>query len=687
MAVRMPNDTHENRMSESPDALQQESSPSVNAPNRNALVTKAAWDAALYVSVFLVGAFGFCLAYLIRFDFAPWEPWSSQCSYLLPYVAVIKLCCYYIIARSVSFSRYWGFRESLLLTIFAAVSSLLMLSWSLMLTPLHVPRGVIAIDFLITLLFVGAVSVIVRNLRGYYRSAALRSDGSRRSVVIIGFDDTCETFVAESIRDPHAGVEVKAIFDDDAAQNESQYHGVPIRSLGSLKSYTNERHVDSIFVTIPPAGQGKRTRINRLLAEINIPVRVLFPFLEAVDRLPAVTSLEDSVVIPVPDLLNKQDPRLAPPAGSYVPIPLVRPSLPEIGDVFNLVKASYQSGMVTGGRLVGLLEEEMRAFTNVSHAIAVSSGTSGLMIAFASLELPTGAEVIVPSFTFAATIQALLWNHITPVYVDCLPDTMTLDPDEVEKAVGPDTIAVCPVAVFGLPPDLARLEEISKAHDIPLICDSAQGLGSTYMGKPAGGFGMCEIFSLSPGKVITAVEGGIITTNDSEAAIKLRAMRDYGKGPDGLEMVFRGLSARMVESNAAVGLLNLRMAESLITARLRLIDRYRERLNGLPGCSTQSCPSDRDPSGSHFVIRIGEGAKIDRDGLIDKLKEKNIHSKKYFYPPAHAQKVFRDAPHRIVGDLRHTWTSSETTLALPLYSHMTDEDQDRVCEVIESALT
>jgi dTDP-4-amino-4,6-dideoxygalactose transaminase len=230
------------------------------------------------------------------------------------------------------------------------------------------------------------------------------------------------------------------------------------------------------------------------------------------------------------------------------------------------------------------------------------------------------------------------------------------------------------------------LMDVSREFGIPLILDSAQGLGAHYRGKPAGGFGLCEVFSLSPSKVITAVEGGLATTNDGQLAQKLKYMRDYGKGPDKEQIILNGLSARMSELHASVGVLSLRNAHSLVGARLRLIRRYADRLRELPGCRIQEIPADRTSSGNYFSLIISEKAGPDRDEIMRALKYRNIECKRYFYPPAHVQMAFRDRPHRIVGELPNTWAASRGSLALPLFAHMTDEQQDRICDVLESAL-
>ena len=367
-------------------------------------------------------------------------------------------------------------------------------------------------------------------------------------------------------------------------------------------------------------------------------------------------------------------------------IPVTRPTLPDLARVQATVAESYHAGMVTTGAVVELFEEEIHRFTGAKHAVAVSDCTSGLMLAFAAHSFPKDAEVIVPSFTFAATVQALVWNRLTPVYVDCLPGSMTIVPDEVAKAIGPKTAAIYPAAVFGLPPDYDALTEISDQHGIPLLFDSAQGLGSTYKERRAGSFGHCEVFSLSPTKVITAIEGGLVTTNDSELAEKLRAMRDYGKGPDGEDMLYNGLSARMSELHAAVGLLSLQDADAFIGSRHRLIDRYTELVSRFRGCRVQELPSDRTSTGNYFSLRIGPDALTDRDGVVQALAAHHMQSKRYYAMPVHVQTAFRDRPHRIVGDLSNTLAAARESLVLPLFSHMTDEQQDRVCAVLTSVL-
>ncbi len=367
-------------------------------------------------------------------------------------------------------------------------------------------------------------------------------------------------------------------------------------------------------------------------------------------------------------------------------VPLVRPTLPPMSDVMQTLEHSYCEGTVTLGPLVGRLEKEVAAFTGTKHAAAVSSCTAGLMLALAAMEFPPGSEAIVPSFTFAATVLPVIWNNLTPVFVDCLPDTLTIDPEEIEAAITPKTVAICPVAVYGLPADLDDLKDISDRYGIPLIYDSAQALGSRYRDTRVGGYGLCEVFSLSPTKVITAIEGGIVTTNNAELAAGLRMLRDYGKGSDGAQIVKAGQSARMSDLHAAVGLLSLAQSSELIAARKRLVSSYRLSCAQFEGCRMQAMPADRSSNHNYFVLFIGPDAKNDRRSTAEALAAAGIQTKRYFYPPAHEQPAFKQRPHRITGPCPHSTAASRDALALPLFAHMSDEQQSRVIDALEQML-
>jgi dTDP-4-amino-4,6-dideoxygalactose transaminase len=199
-----------------------------------------------------------------------------------------------------------------------------------------------------------------------------------------------------------------------------------------------------------------------------------------------------------------------PPAGGRM-YPIIRPSLPDLDELRRKMAGMWSSGQVTVGMHVRAFEEAVEKKLGVRHAVAVSSCTSGLILAVRALGL-TG-EVIVPSFTFAATVHALSWNGIVSIFCDSEPDTLNLNPGKVEERITRKTSAIMPVSIFGVPPRVAEFERIARKHGLKLVYDSAQALGAKVNGKHVGGFGDIEVFSLSPTKVVTAIEGGMATTN------------------------------------------------------------------------------------------------------------------------------------------------------------------------------
>ncbi|MBQ7528892.1 aminotransferase class I/II-fold pyridoxal phosphate-dependent enzyme, partial [bacterium] len=204
------------------------------------------------------------------------------------------------------------------------------------------------------------------------------------------------------------------------------------------------------------------------------------------------------------------------------------PTLPPFEDVAPYLEGVYRSGWLTKGPCLKKFEEKMSDMLQVKHAIGVSSCTAGLILALQSLHLEKGGEVIVPSFSFMATFHAIWWNNLKPVFVDCEPDTFTIDVEKVREAINEKTVAVAAVSVFGNPPDLQSLEKLCEEHNLPLFFDSAHGLGTFFRGEPLGGHGRFEVFSLSPTKLLTGGEGGLVTTSDDEIAAHVIAGRDYG---------------------------------------------------------------------------------------------------------------------------------------------------------------
>ena len=361
------------------------------------------------------------------------------------------------------------------------------------------------------------------------------------------------------------------------------------------------------------------------------------------------------------------------------PVPITEPTIPPIERLKKRYTQVLKSKMITNAKYVREFETRIAAYLGVKYAIVVSSCTSGLMLIMKSLGLK--GEVILPSFTFHATAHAVIWNGLKPVFVDCDPETYNIDPREVAKAITPATAAILAVHIFGNPPDIDALSKIAKQHNLKLIFDSAHGFGTKYKGRQVGTFGNAESFSLSPTKILTAGEGGIVTTKEKDVAEKVRIGRNYGD-PGTYNCEFSGLNARMSEFNALLGIESLKMLEKNVARRNIIVELYKKLLFGIPGIIFQKIKERNRSSYKDFSILIDEEKfGLTRDKLHEALMAENINVKKYFYPPVHRQKtfsLFKSSQPR----LEKTDKISNNCLSLPLYSHMPINITKKICSII-----
>jgi dTDP-4-amino-4,6-dideoxygalactose transaminase len=361
--------------------------------------------------------------------------------------------------------------------------------------------------------------------------------------------------------------------------------------------------------------------------------------------------------------------------------PFERPTLPPYSSLDGAMADIFASGMLTKGKHLADFEERLAAHLGVRHAVGLSSCTVGLLLVYRALGL-TG-EVIVPSFTFMATVHPLLWNNLTPVFADVDPLTWNLDPDAAEAAITPRTSAIVGVHVFGNPAPVERLEELARRRGLTLILDAAHAFGSRRRGQPVGRFGVAEVFSTSPTKPLVTGEGGIITTNDDVLARLLRIGREYGNQGD-YDSIFPGLNARMQEFSALLGLRTLETLEENVLARNRLVELYRQRLSALPGITFQQIdPADRC-SFKDLTIMVDETAfGLGRDALAHALLAEGVDTRRYYDPPVHRHTLYRDIWSRQGGSLPVTDTLASRTLSLPMYAHLGEDRVDGICHAVE----
>ena len=358
---------------------------------------------------------------------------------------------------------------------------------------------------------------------------------------------------------------------------------------------------------------------------------------------------------------------------------IVNPVLPSLKELEGDIDGILTSGMVTKGQHLRRLEEEMAEHLQVEHVVAVSSCTSGLILSCRGLGL-TG-DIVVPSFTFMATVSAAVWAGLNPVFADVDSGTTNLDPAAVEAAITPNTSAIMAVHNFGNPAEIEELQAIADRHGLKVIYDAAHGFGSLYKGKPIGGFGDAEAFSMSPTKLVIAGEGGIVSTNDAQLADNVRLGREYGMKD--YNTVFPGINSRLPEFNALLAGWSLGNVEEAALVRNQAAAAYRERLSSVPGISFQDVAPEHRCSWKDFSIVISEPEfGLSRDRLAEAMAAENIDVRKYYDPPVHRHTAYQNL---LVDASQLTATEylSANCLSLPIWSCKDDGAFGKVADAIE----
>jgi perosamine synthetase len=351
---------------------------------------------------------------------------------------------------------------------------------------------------------------------------------------------------------------------------------------------------------------------------------------------------------------------------------VIRLAWPDLGDEeLAAIAEVLESGQLTMGPKVVEFEEELARACEVDHAVAVSSGTAALHLAVLALELGPGDEVIVPAYTFPATANVVALAGAKPVLVDVDAETMNVRPEAVAAAVTPRTRAVLVVHLFGRP---ARWEEIEAAMPpgVELLEDAAGALGARRAGHACGGLGRLGCLSFHPRKIVTTGEGGAVTTNDGALAETIMTMRHHGWR--GVEMPAPGLNYRLSDVLCALGLPQLRRLETLLGERERLAATYTERL---PDRVRAPSADEGDRHGwQAYVVQLDR-----RDEALRALRDAGIQAQIGTYALHHLDS-YRDQ-----GPFPGADSAYEQALALPFHNRLTEDDIDRVAEVLDSVVS
>jgi len=365
-------------------------------------------------------------------------------------------------------------------------------------------------------------------------------------------------------------------------------------------------------------------------------------------------------------------------------IPLSRPHLDEreAREVLEVLRSRRLSLGPFVPNFEGMLAERVGS----PYAAAVSSGTAGLHLAARVAGVGQGDEVITSPFSFVASANCFIYEGATPVFADIDPRTLNLDPAAVEAVITERTRAIVAVDIFGYPCELDEFRAICERHGLALIEDSCQALGAEYKGKPLGSHGHPAVFAFYANKQMTTGEGGVVTTSSAEQLELLVSLRNQGRADtDGwLDHSRFGFNYRLSDIHAAIGIAQLEKLDELLALRAAAAERYAELLAGVDGVSTLLA-DDEDHRRSWFVYVVRLASGIDRDRVIATLEDQGIQSRPYL-PCIHLQRYMRERYGFREWMFPVAEETSRKTLALPFYSGIDPEDQDRVVDALRSAI-
>ena len=355
----------------------------------------------------------------------------------------------------------------------------------------------------------------------------------------------------------------------------------------------------------------------------------------------------------------------------FVKIPINTPILGK--EEMSAALSAVKSGVLTsasrdGGRNVREFERSARAFLKTRYAVSVNSGTAALQAALYALDIKKGDEVIVPSFTFVASANAIASTGAKPVFADIIKENFTIDPESIAKKITRKTKAIMPVHLYGHISPLGRIKEIAKKHNLSVVEDAAQSLGSTFEGRHTGTFFEMGCYSLYPGKVMTAGEGGIIATGSKKLYEKLQMIRNHGM-VRGYDSKIFGLNLRLPEISAAIAKIQIKKLPGFIRSRRR----NAKMLSDLLSDSNVHLPLEG--KGEKFNWSLYTITTRNRDHILKKLNSRGMGAAVYYPVPVHRIPIYK------TGDgLPNTDWASKHVLSLPVHPNVTAKDIERIAK-------
>lgn len=361
---------------------------------------------------------------------------------------------------------------------------------------------------------------------------------------------------------------------------------------------------------------------------------------------------------------------------------VTRPSLPPLEEFTELLQDIWDSRQLTNnGHFHQEFEKKLAEYLCVRYLSLFSNGTLALITALQTLRI-TG-EVITTPFSFVATTHALHWNGIKPVFCDIEPCTFNLDPEKIEAAITPKTTAIMPVHVYGNPCDVEKFQKIGDTYGLKIIYDAAHAFGVTMNDQSILNYGDMSVLSFHATKVFNTFEGGAIICHDEKTKQRIDFLKNFGFA-DEVTVVAPGINAKMNEFQAALGLLQLKYIDKEIEKRKEISKYYREGLAGINGLEFLSNIPSIKHNYQYFPVLIDEkNYGKSRDEVYEFFKEKNIYTRRYFYPLISQFPTYRGLPSAAAGNLPIAERIANEVLCLPIYYDLSMKTIDAIIECLK----
>lgn len=363
------------------------------------------------------------------------------------------------------------------------------------------------------------------------------------------------------------------------------------------------------------------------------------------------------------------------------PIYVTQPLLPALDEFIPYLEEIWNNKQLTNsGPMHRKLEQQLAEYLGVEHIALFNNGTIALLTALQALRI-TG-EVITTPYSFVATAHSLLWNGITPVFVDIDPVTLNLDPSKIEAAITPLTTAILPVHCYGNPCDVEAIQTIADNYNLKVIYDAAHSFAVQDKGGSILRHGDLSVLSFHATKVFNTFEGGAIICPDAKTKKRIDQLKNFGF-VDEVTVVASGINGKMSEINAAFGLLQLKHIDDALAQRKAIAERYTAALSNVAGIEIVMQLEDTIINNAYYAIRVQADYPLSRDALYENLKGNNVYARRYFYPLISEFPMYRGKPSAHSSNLKCATEISQEILCLPMYPALQPEEQDKVIALIQ----